>query len=740
MSAAMSAQKEPSSQEEWDEVVKNHWENTRYTREREDGQRNHEYATTQDQIRTKLVGLYDQKTQVQQELASIMGLIQQNERLQETIAQKFEDEQTDLTNRRREEDLAQQEWFARSRENATLKESTRPKSSGNRRQSNRDLAPPLPNGAANGAANGAGWTSINGTRRRGRREDEEEPPVDPGNLLSSIYHNPVDDSLNGRAMPLRSSTNRMRPGPTHNGVAGEGDANTQEGYPVNRLKDRPIKPKQRHSLPSLPVGRSPNGKPAGSESASEAKTKSPSARRSLPSAKGSAPPQQSPTPAPSSNMEDITRDRLVLKDDGHFMTEPPMFAGIPLERIDEHHPYWDPKWESLEGIIQPQLDRWRERLELVKQQPDVVRHTVFLANRQVNRGLAIMDFLRDGQWHPFQFVSKEIVNDIYKTFINYDTIFRLVNVHEELKKFDLDMTPLDWLRQRMYDLAASEGDKFNISKVIHDMYHDALLKHLRVKNGYGNIGRPSGYKLHEKDPAKAAEKAAAKAAKAAKKEAMGSVRRKARRSIGQVDHDDTPSLDGIQKGTEQMHQEFLEPVTPRLQKRQRLEPAPVKVEEPEDDNLEYDGWTSTDSFSAGRIMHLDWRVYQIKTRDLTTSTEVTQYWTWKQDKNLFEHQVLRDVFPKVTWGFYQKPIDFNLALEEIKEIRYAPDSQKIIVSVKDEERGDILAYFKRVRTKKRFLTFTKKKGVKLVKSTGLELENIWDTTESRQLPNEDSDT
>ncbi|XXH04380.1 hypothetical protein Hte_010794 [Hypoxylon texense] len=718
----MSAKKEPSSREEWEEMQKSYAINTQYTREREDQKRHQEYGASQDQIRRKLVDLYDQQTRLQNELSGIVSLIQSNERLQEQVAQEYQEEKRRLVAQREEEDRAQAEWFARSRDNAS-KENARPKSSSSgRRQSNRDMVPPQPNGA--------GWTSINGTRRRGRRDDEEEPPVDPGNLLSSIYHNPVDESLNGRAMPLRSSSHRIRPGSASNGVVGEGYANALEGYPVNRAKDRPLKPKQRHSLPSLPGARS-HGKPAGSESASEVKPKSPSGRRSLPSAKGSAPPPESSTPAPA-DVQEITRARLVLKDDGRVITEPRMFADIPLERIHDKHPYWSREWEPLEAIIQPQLDKWKEKLEQLRVAPDSIRHTIFLANRQVNRGQAVVDFLRDGPWHPYQFVGKEMMDKYYRTFINYDTMFRLVNVHEELKKFDLDVTPLEWLRQRMYDLSMLEGDKFNLSKVTHDLYHDANLKFLREKHGFGNIGRPSGYKLSEKDPEKAAQKAAAKAAK---KEAMGSVRRKARRSIGQVDRDATISLDG----TEQTPQEYLEPVTPRLQKRQRLEPAPPKVEEPEDDDLDFSGWTSTDSFSAGRIMHLDWRVYQIKTRDLTTSTEVTQYWTWKQDKNVFEHQVLRDVHPKVTWGFYQKPINFDLALEEIREIRYAPDSQKIVVVVNDEKRGDVLAYFKRERTKKRFLSFAKRKGIKLVKSAGLVLEHLWETTESKQMPNKDSD-
>lgn len=456
---------------------------------------------------------------------------------------------------------------------------------------------------------------------------------------------------------------------------------------------------------------------AGSDS-STSKTKSPPSRKSLPSAKGSVPLTENPT-LPISAGQEITRDKLVFKDDGHVITEPAMYAGIPLERIDHNHPYWDPEWEPLEAIIQPQLDKWKEKLDQLRRSNESPRHTIFLANRQVNRGQSVIDFIKDESWHPYQFVGKDMMGKFYKTLVNYDTMFRLVNVHEELKKFDLEVTSLEWLRQRMYDIAEAQGDKFNLSKTMHDLYHDASLKYLREKHGFGNIGRPSGYKLN-KDPEKAAAKKFKQEAKQEAnqeiKQESGSIRRKARRSIGQVDPDDTPSIDDMQRGLEQPQSEPLEPVTPRLQKRQRIEPV-LTVEEPEDDDLEHSGWTSTDSFSAGRIMHLDWRVYQIKTRALTTSPEVTQYWTWKQEKNLFEHQVLRDVHPKVTWGFYQKPINFDLSLEEIIEIKYAPDSQKIIVYITDEKRGNTLAYFKRERTKKRFLSFAKKKGIKLAKST-----------------------
>ncbi|KAI1085582.1 hypothetical protein F5B20DRAFT_7873 [Whalleya microplaca] len=756
----MSAKKDRlSSQEDWKELELNYWQTTKDSRNKEDERFDQEYAVRQDQLRSRLVELYDRKARLQNELTGVDSSIQFHEEEQERLVREFDSNKERLFAQRVEEDRNQDEWFARARENsASIKENARAKSNGNsgRRPSTRDMPPP---------ANGGGWTSINGTRRRSRRDEEEEPPADPGNLLSSIYHNPVDESElpNGRSIPLRNSNNRSRQSVVSNGTAptaAETDASASEGYQAGRAKDRPLKPKQRHSLPSFPAAvRSPNGKPPvpemngdmAGETTGPAKVKSPSGRKSLPSARATAPPVDNPVQI--NDGLDINRDNMIVKDDGVVVLEPPMYAGIPMERIHEKHPYWDPEWETLESIIQPQLDKWKEKLESLRRTPDAVRHTVFLANRQVNRGQAVVDFLTTEAFHPYQFVGKEMMAKFYKTFINYDTMFRLVNVHEELKKFDLDVTPLQWLRQRMYEIATAQGEKFSLSKTTHDLYHDAKLKVLREKHGFGNIGRPSGYKLGERDPLKTSK------SKSAKRESTGStgsglnlVRRKGRRSIGQVEPDDMPNLENpMQQGAHQPPPEYLEPVTPRLQKRQRLEsvapqptPAPVEAPRPkqeiQEDDLDFEGYTSTDSFSAGRIMHLDWRVYQIKTRSLTTNTEVTQYWTWKQEKNLFEHQVLRDVFPKVTWGFYQKPINFDLSLEEVQEIQWATESQKILAVIADEKRGNVLAYFKRERTKKRFLSFAKKKGIKLVKQTSTQIEDSWNNMESETLPDAESDT
>ncbi|KAI1338189.1 hypothetical protein F5Y15DRAFT_134606 [Xylariaceae sp. FL0016] len=731
----MSGKEQPGH--DWAVMEASHWQDVRVQREREDASLNHEYTQRQDSLRRVLISLYDRKSQLQNELASVDSSIKMHETEQERLAQDWEEKDRQLATLREGEDRANAEWFARRRADGREKENALPKSSDP--YHSRELPPP---------ANSGGWTSINGGVRQPvrRRENDAEPPPDPGNLLSSIYHNPVEEkeSPTSRAIPLRASTTRSRPGTASNGIAPLNGimADTESG---SRSRDRPLKPKSRHSLPGFAtLNRSPTTNPPVADIPFEPKTRSPSGRKSLPTARSTgsvAPSTDTPASENITDGKEITRESLVFGNDGSTLTGPDLFAGVPLQKIDEQHPYWHPEWDNLEGIIQPALDKWKEKLDALRRDPDAVRHTVFLANRQVNRGQTIVDFLKaeTTPFHPYQFVAKDIMIKFYKTFVNYDTMFRLANVHEELKKFDLDVSPLEWLRQRMFEVSEAQGDKFNLSKTTHNLYHDAKLKVLREKHGYGNIGRPSGYKVGEKSSNRLPRKT--------KRESGGLRGRKGRRSTGHVEGDDTStSMEGViqQEGYPAHQGEYLEPVTPRMSKRPRLEPQSAMVVVPEKDNFEYDGYTSTDSFSAGRIMHLDFRVYQIKTRNLTTSPDVTQYWTWKPEPKgpeggMFEHQVLRDVHPKVTWGLYQQSDDFNLALREIREIQWAQDSQKVIVMISDGKRGDVVGYFKRKRTKLRFLAFARKKGVQLVEATTLHIEKIWDSMESETMANDGSD-
>jgi hypothetical protein len=86
---------------------------------------------------------------------------------------------------------------------------------------------------------------------------------------------------------------------------------------------------------------------------------------------------------------------------------------------------------------------------------------------------------------------------------------------------------------------------------------------------------------------------------------------------------------------------------------------------------------------------------------------------------MIEHQVLAET--KNKWQVFKKPYNFHLRLTDMAEVSFARDSFKVIVTHKKgrdgrdlAQRGDVMAQFKRHRTKKRFLTFlSREKGIKV---------------------------
>lgn len=67
----------------------------------------------------------------------------------------------------------------------------------------------------------------------------------------------------------------------------------------------------------------------------ENKSRSPSGRKSLPEAKRSATPIKEEQEV--NDGKEINRENFIIKDNGKIITEPPMYAGIPLEKIHENH-------------------------------------------------------------------------------------------------------------------------------------------------------------------------------------------------------------------------------------------------------------------------------------------------------------------------------------------------------------------------------------------------------------------
>ncbi|KAM5528307.1 hypothetical protein FOXYSP1_19576 [Fusarium oxysporum f. sp. phaseoli] len=213
---------------------------------------------------------------------------------------------------------------------------------------------------------------------------------------------------------------------------------------------------------------------------------------SLPIDPLSQPPESPPAPPP---VEEIMAENMVLKNNGEVYTYPECVEGVPLVKITEEHPYWEANWPNVRTLIEPQLARWREKHQAaIEAGPKQKKgdSSKYLIGRQVNRGVKILEFHEKGPISPYQLLGKRYIQAGKGCVTSYNTIFRLSETMSELEKFNLDISPVDWMRHRLHELIQSQGADFNLPRTIHGFYHDSKLTSLRYKHGFKNIGRPSG--------------------------------------------------------------------------------------------------------------------------------------------------------------------------------------------------------------------------------------------------------
>ncbi|KAG4269051.1 hypothetical protein FPRO04_12283 [Fusarium proliferatum] len=428
-------------------------------------------------------------------------------------------------------------------------------------------------------------------------------------------------------------------------------------------------------------------------------------------------------PLLSSHWKKITRENMVLKNDGNVYTYPECVAGVPLVKINEEHPYWEANWPNVKTLIEPQLARWREKHQAAIEagpKQDKGGSSKYQIGRQVNRGIKILEFHENGPISPYQLLGKRYIQAVKGGITSYDTLFRLSETISELEKFNLDISPVDWMRQRLHELIQTQGHNFDLPRTIHDFYHDSKLNSLRYKYGFKNIGRPSG--------------------------AM-----KAR--LSHCSPSNTPQPLQKQKS---MH---LVPTTPREDSFISQSPLPSQSAfsthlnkkpkympsthgSPVHDEFHFEAWSDTDSCSGGNITKYDWRLAVVKTRLYTSHINVTQYWTWAGQIQCFQHQILKDLKP-AKWGLFRDEIDFHVNVAEIEEVGWSIESLRVHIIMKKDAgelaadgkpRGDVMASFPRARKMHRFLFFCRESGMKMAKRAPEQLNNMWDSMASQQLP------
>ncbi|KAI6780105.1 uncharacterized protein J7T54_004237 [Emericellopsis cladophorae] len=252
-------------------------------------------------------------------------------------------------------------------------------------------------------------------------------------------------------------------------------------------------PSMRHSLPTTGGFRQANGGFTPANQPVTSRPQSPLVATPVASARNSP----SAPERPSEPLVEINRENLVLRHDGTVYTWPECMVGVPRRKIHPGDPYWEPDWKDVRSEVVEAKERWHQKhqraieLEAKKEKSGSSKYQI---GRQVNRGTKILEFLDDeDQISPYQLLAKPFMHASKGGITSYDTLFRLCETLSELAKFNLDISPVDWMRHRLYEIMLESPDgSFNLPKIVHDFYHDPKLTDLRHKHGYKNIGRPSG--------------------------------------------------------------------------------------------------------------------------------------------------------------------------------------------------------------------------------------------------------
>ncbi|KAF5985953.1 hypothetical protein FBULB1_2685 [Fusarium bulbicola] len=404
------------------------------------------------------------------------------------------------------------------------------------------------------------------------------------------------------------------------------------------------------------------------------------------------PSSQPPESPPAQPPEEITLETMVLKHDGNVYTYPECVAGVPLAKINEEHPYWEPDWPNAEKLVELQLNRYRKkRQDLIKEDPQHPR--LLSVKNHINRAKKTLKFLKKCPISPCQLLGKRYIKRGIKAF---DALFRLSETISELEKFNLDVSPVDWLRQRLHELILSQGAEFKLTKALQSFHNDSKIINLRLKNGLDERGRRSIALSHvspsntPKPPQK----------------------RKSMHSVPTTPH-------------EYSFIHYFPPPSQAPQIYPAPAPAPVPAPGPQPafsthlnkkpkymppthgspvhDEFHFDAWSDTDSCSGGSITKYDWRLGVVKTRLYTSHINVTQYWTWVGQIQCFQHQILKDVKP-AKWGLFRDDIDFHVNVAEIEEMEWSFEALRVHIIMKKDAgelaadgrpRGDVMASFSR---------------------------------------------
>ena len=191
-----------------------------------------------------------------------------------------------------------------------------------------------------------------------------------------------------------------------------------------------------------------------------------------------------------------TTVKMVLTNDGHTYTAPECLRGVPMQKIDPSHEYWDDGWEDLEAKATMQIQLLQEKLDLKRRANPGIRDgapEISPIRQIIRRWEEIRDFIQTGEISPYQLLNKRYMKMGAGSISTVDTLFRFVGTLKTLHAVKTGLTPLeplDWLRCRLWEIVLQEDRRFNFAKTLQEFYTDPKFAALRVEQGLGNVGRP----------------------------------------------------------------------------------------------------------------------------------------------------------------------------------------------------------------------------------------------------------
>ncbi|EGX93880.1 subunit IV of cytochrome c oxidase [Cordyceps militaris CM01] len=151
---------------------------------------------------------------------------------------------------------------------------------------------------------------------------------------------------------------------------------------------------------------------------------------------------------------------FVHSQDGKTYQEPFAVRGVPIERIEESSPYWQPSWSSLEELLlkeevaQQKKAEYRAQAEALGVPKTDKKHKLRKEEKTASDDCSKYAKIREifgngnGKYHPNQLVAKKYMppKGLCEKELLYKLALKISNLQELFQKKKLSMDPYDFYR------------------------------------------------------------------------------------------------------------------------------------------------------------------------------------------------------------------------------------------------------------------------------------------------------